>query len=163
MRLPSPSETDSSSGHERSPLEPLPFTDGEIAGQGAEKRPRPTEQPHSGLYPLRVLSTKVLSLISSFGIPRNNSRERSKLSSILAEGSLNLQTAGKQLTPSRGKILTDGDCYTPSETDRQQPRKKLSGASYLHGWGDSRAKEREAATAQKNGLTDAYIFPKGYI
>ena len=42
---------DSSSGHERSPLEALPFTDGEIAGQRAEKRPQPTEQPHSGLYP----------------------------------------------------------------------------------------------------------------
>ena len=68
------------------------------------RTPPPTaEQPHSGLYPLRVLSTKVLSLISSFGIFGNNSRERSKLSSILAEGSLNLQTAGKQLTPSRGR------------------------------------------------------------
>ena len=42
---------DSSSGHERSPLEALPFTDGESAGQGVEKRPRPTERPHSGLYP----------------------------------------------------------------------------------------------------------------
>ena len=51
MRLPSPSETVGSSGHERSPLEALPFTDGEIAGQRAEKRPQPTEQPHSGLYP----------------------------------------------------------------------------------------------------------------
>jgi len=51
MRLPSPSETVGSSGHERSPLEALPFTDGEIAGQGVEKRPQPTEQPHSGLYP----------------------------------------------------------------------------------------------------------------
>ena len=101
MRLPSPSETAAAANG--SPLEPPTFTDGEIAGQGAEKRPQPTEWPHSGLYPLRVLSTKVLSLISSFGIPRNNSRERSKLSSILAEGSLNLQTAGKQLTPSRGR------------------------------------------------------------
>ena len=42
MRLPSPSETVGSSGHERSPLEALPFTDGEIAGQRAEKRPQPT-------------------------------------------------------------------------------------------------------------------------
>ena len=47
MRLPSPSETVGSSGHERSPLEALPFTDGEIAGKRAEKRPQPTEQPHS--------------------------------------------------------------------------------------------------------------------
>ena len=45
MRLPSPSETDSSSGQERSPLEALPFTDGEIAGKRAEKRPQPTERP----------------------------------------------------------------------------------------------------------------------
>jgi len=51
MRLPSPSETAGSSGHERSPLEALPFTDGEIAGQRAGKRPQPTERPHSGLYP----------------------------------------------------------------------------------------------------------------
>ena len=35
----------------RSPLEPLSFTDGEIAGQRAGKRPQPTGQPHSGLYP----------------------------------------------------------------------------------------------------------------
>jgi len=34
-----------SSGHERSPLEALPFTDGESAGQRIEKRPQPTERP----------------------------------------------------------------------------------------------------------------------
>ena len=52
MRLPSPSETVGSSGHERSPPEALPFTDGEIAGQKIEKRPQPTERPHSRLlYP----------------------------------------------------------------------------------------------------------------
>ena len=75
---------DSSSGHERSPLEALPFTDGEIAGQGAEKRPRPTERPHSGLYPYG-------------GEPQPpDSRETAH---TFTE-----------------KILTDGDCYTPSET-----------------------------------------------
>ena len=37
---------------------------------------------------------------------------------------------------------------SPSETDRQQrPRKKPSGGSFLHGWRDSRAEGREAATA----------------
>jgi len=36
---------------------------------------------------------------------------------------------------------------SPSETDRQRPRKKPSGGSSLHGWGDSRAGSREAATA----------------
>ena len=41
---------------------------------------------------------------------------------------------------------------SPSETDRQQrPRKKPSGGSSLHGWGDSRAEGREAATANGNG------------
>ena len=45
MRLPSPSETAGSSGHERSPLEPPTFTDGESARAEAEKRPQPTEQP----------------------------------------------------------------------------------------------------------------------
>ena len=118
-------------------------------------------------------------------MPQRGGRKElySKLSSILAEGSLNLQKAAHTFT---GKILTEGDCYTPSdkalililcnyknlilcnydnmqlyyslflasmrlpspsETDRQRPRKKPSGASYLHGWGISRAGSREAATA----------------
>ena len=51
------------------------FTDGEIAGQRIEKRPQPTEQPHSGLYP--------------------DSREEAHTFT--------------------GKILTEGDCYTPSD------------------------------------------------
>ena len=59
----------------RSPLEPLLFTDGESAGQGVEKRPRPTEQPNSGLYP--------------------DSREEAHTFT--------------------GKILTERDCYTPSD------------------------------------------------
>ena len=42
---------DSSSGHERSPLEALSLHGWEIAGQEAKKRPQPTERPHSGLYP----------------------------------------------------------------------------------------------------------------
>ena len=72
MRLPSPSETAAAANG--SPLEPPTFTDGEIAGQRAGKRPRPTERPHSGLYPGRE--------------------------------------AAHTFT---GKILTDGDCYTPSD------------------------------------------------
>ena len=88
---------------------------GQGQGSGHSQRNSPT----AASIPLRVLSTKVLSLISSLGyIHKQRKEDGSKLSSILAEGSLNPDEAqGREAAHTfTGKILTEGDCYTPSET-----------------------------------------------
>ena len=142
MRLPSPSETD--------------------------RQQRPTEALWR-LFPSRMENQQGRGQRSG-----HSQRNGLTAASILAEDSLNLQkkpTKGDSSHLNEEYPYGEDDIFSgkkgyirenvctfplflasmrlpsPSETDRQRPRKKPSGASYLHGWRISRAESREAATA----------------